>query len=354
MRASEALRPFLDDIAARAAAIDATASFPAEDVALLAKLKLPMASLPRSFGGQGLGTEPEGAAEILTLLRLLGRGNLSLGRLFEAHVNVVRLVHRYGTGRHMLAVAAAAATGHLFGLWVTDAPNQVLRRRDGILDGRKGPGSGAGHLRHALVTVSEDEAVRMALVELRGDEPVQPIGTRLLGMRASTNGTVTFDGMTLPAEALLGEDGDYLREPDLSTGAWRGMAVALGGLDALLQAVRTQLVAKRHADAPLQQERFGHMLIAHGTAELWTRHAAAIAEAGTAPVADQVAAVNLARIAVEMAGLDLMRHAQRALGLGALVQPNPVERLLRDLATYLRQPAPDDVLLTAARHGLFS
>ena len=94
------------------------------------------------------------------------------------------------------------------------------------------------------------------------------------------------------------------------------------------------------------------MLIAARTAELFTRDAARIAEHGTLPLADQVAAVNLARIAVEHAGLAVMQHAQRALGLGALVQPNPVERLLRDLTTYLRQPAPDDVLLTAARHGL--
>ncbi len=73
---------------------------------------------------------------------------------------------------------------------------------------------------------------------------------------------------------------------------------------------------------------------------------------GVGPVADQVAYVNLARIAVENACFELMRHAQRGLGLAALLQPNPVERLLRDLATYLRQPAPDLVLTEAAQHAL--
>ena len=94
------------------------------------------------------------------------------------------------------------------------------------------------------------------------------------------------------------------------------------------------------------------MLIAQETARLWTARAAEIAEHGTAPVPDQVAYVNLARIAVEAACLDAMRHAQRALGLAAMVAPHPAERLLRDLATYLRQPAPDMVLTEAAAHAL--
>ncbi len=323
-----------------------------EDVALLADLGLLVAPLPRQQGGSGLGTEPEAAMETLAVLRLLGQANLSLGRLFEAHVNVVRLVLRFGTERHADMVAEAARAGALFGLWVTDAPNRTLERNDGVLRGAKGPGSGAGHLRRALVTVTEGGAVRMALIAPDGHEPVQAIGTRLLGMRASTNGTIDLDGTVLPDAALFGSDGDYLREPDLSTGAWRGMAVALGGLDALIETVRQQLRRRGHHGAPLQEERFGQMLIARGTAELWTREAASVAEAGTEPVADQVATVNLARIAVEAAALEVMRHAQRALGLGALLHPNPVERLLRDLTTYLRQPAPDDVLLTAARHGL--
>jgi hypothetical protein len=45
-----------------------------------------------------------------------------------------------------------------------------------------------------------------------------------------------------------------------------------------------------------------------------------------------------------------MRLTQRSLGLGAFIAGHPVERLCRDLATYLRQPAPDEALDVAARH----
>ena len=278
---------------------------------------------------------------------------MAVARLFEAHVNAVRLVTRFGTPEQRAAFARQCHKGALYGLWVTDAPGQAVRVEHGVLMGAKSPCSGAGHLRHALITVQDGKGTRMALLDLTGLEPVVPLGPQLLGMRTSANGSVRLDGTPLPDHALLGADGDYLREPDFSTGAWRTMAATLGGMDALIAAVRGQLTARKHDAFPLQQARFGEMLIAQETAALWTQSAAQRAEADTAAseFAATVAYVNLARIAVESACLDLVRHAQRALGLSALMAPNPVERLIRDLMTYLRQPAPDLVLTEAAQHA---
>ena len=352
MPLAEALRAHAGQIAARAAPLDEGALFPVEDITCLQRLGLAKAPLPAGLGGIGAGTQPAGAPALFRLLRLLGQLNLSLGRLYEAHVNVARLVIRYGAADQRQAFAADCQQGLIYGLWVTDAPGQAVRREDGRLSGQKGPCSGAGHLRRALVTMTEGDSKRMTLISLTGDEPVTPIGPRLLGMKASANGIVALDGVPVADSAIVGQDGDYLREPDLSIGAWRTMAVTLGGIDALTEAVRAQLAARGHAESPLQQARFGHILIARETARLWTWQAAQCAEAADKRPADQVAYVNLARIAVEAACLDAMRHGQRALGLAALVRPNPVERLLRDLTTYLRQPAPDDVLTEAARHEL--
>ena len=333
-------------IRARAAALDEAAAFPAEDMALLRSLGLLTAPLPRRLGGHGAGTEAEGAAAIFGLLRSLGAANPSVGRLFEAHVNAIRLITRYGSQAQAAAAAEACRAGDMFGLWVTDAPGAAL-----TLDGgSKGPCSGAGHVPRALVTVTlPSGAVRLAAAALTGTEPMTALGTRLLGMRASANGVVDLTGVALD---LLGEDGDYLREPDFSAGAWRTMAVTLGVLDSLVETVRDQLRARGHDQAPLQQARLGEMLIAQGTAGFWTWHAAQAAEAAAGDPAEQVATVNLARIAVETACLAALQHAQRALGLAAMVRPNPAERILRDLTTYLRQPAPDMVLTEAAQHAL--
>jgi alkylation response protein AidB-like acyl-CoA dehydrogenase len=168
-------------------------------------------------------------------------------------------------------------------------------------------------------------------------------------MRALTTGAVDFTGCEVPASAMLGAPGDYLREPDFSAGAWRGSAVALGGLIALLDVAVPQLRDSGRLDSPHGEARIGQAMIARETGRLWVRAAARMAEDPTADTAQRVATVGLARIAVESACLDAMRLAQRSLGLSAFRQGNPVERICRDLSTYLRQPAPDEVLTESAR-----
>lgn len=375
-RLDDGAKPFLDrlarlvpDMQARAATLDARGAFPDEDLADLRRIGALVAPLPRALGGLGAGTEPAGAATVLDVLRLLGRGNLSVGRLFEAHVNALRLVVRHGTAEQAEHVARDAHDGHLFGLWVTDRPGDPLALRDGRVWGGKSPCSGAGHCTRALLTADAGDGTRMAVAALDGTEEVTPLSDALHGMRASATGAVRFAGT--PA-AAVGRPGDYLREPDFSAGAWRTSAVTLGGMDALLDAARDGLLARGHGGLPLQQERFGLALIARETARLWMARAAEVAEAEDVPedapdavsggasggtpeapsVADRVAYVNLARIAVETACLDMLRHVQRSLGLAAFVRPHPVERLSRDLGIYLRQPAPDLVLTEAAAHLL--
>ncbi len=336
----------------RAAQLDREEAFPHEDIQLLRTLGLLTAPLPRAAGGWGAGTELDGADALFAVLRGVGRGNMAVGRLYEAHVNALKLILDYGTASQSELAAADARAGRLYGVWVTDPPSGALTLQDGTLRGSKGPCSGAGHVACAVVTVRTADGDRMALLRLNGTEQVRPMRGLLHGMRASVNGWVGLDGVPLPASALIGQPGDYLREPQLSTGAWRTMAVTLGGLDALVAAVGAQLRSRGHDASPLQQDRYGTMLIAQETARLWTEAAARLAEAGQQPVMDQVAYVNLARIAVEHACLDAMRLAQRSIGFGAFLATNPIERLLRDLATYLRQPAPDAVLTEAAQHRL--
>ncbi len=167
-------------------------------------------------------------------------------------------------------------------------------------------------------------------------------------MRAAVTGAVDFTGCETTADRRLGQAGDYLREPDLSAGAWRGSAVALGGLIALLDLTIDQLRTSGRLKSQHAQARLGQALIARESSRMWVRQASRIAEAATEASGHRVAAVGLARIAVETACLDAMRLAQRSLGLSAFRQGNPVERICRDLSTYLRQPAPDEVLTEAA------
>ena len=269
-------------------------------------------------------------------------------------MNALQLIERYSTPALAAGAARDAASGHLFALWVTDPWDSKLALRPSgsgfVLEGGKAFCSGAGRATRALITAANNTETRMLVVALEPGTRVVPAKIKLNGMRAAITGSVDFSGMTVRPDALLGADGDYLREPVFSAGAWRGSAAALGGLKALLDLHRDEL-RNRHRDVdPHQRARFGQLLIAFETANLWMREAALRGCLEDLPAEEVVAYINLARIAVEAACLDALRLTQRSLGLNAFISGSQAELLCRDLATYLRQPAPDETLDKAAEY----
>ena len=334
-------------IAALAGGRDEQAAFPEEEVALLREAGVLAAPLPAMGGGDCA------ALRLAAVLATVGRASLPLGRILEAHVNARHLIACYGTAAQRSAAADDAAAGHLFALWVTDPPENALRvHREGTalrLEGGKMFCSAAGYATRALVTAqTADGAVRMLVLMLRCGECVSPLAAPLAGMRAATTGAIDFSGCFADSTAVLGQPGDYLREPAFSTGAWRGSAVMYGGLCAVVEAMGEQLRAAGRLEDPHQAARMGEAFIARETVRGWIGRMARIAEDPAADPAAAVAMVGLGRLAVEAACLDAMRLAQRSLGLAAFRHGNPIERVCRDLATYLRQPAPDAVLTVAA------
>jgi alkylation response protein AidB-like acyl-CoA dehydrogenase len=163
-------------------------------------------------------------------------------------------------------------------------------------------------------------------------------------------GAVDFTRCTVDRDACLGQPGDYLKEPVFSTGAWRSSAVAAGGLQSLIDQTTTQLKAAGRLGNPHQLQRLGNALVACETSRLWVRQVARTVEDPHADPGHAIAYTGLTRIAVETACLDAMQLVQRSLGLSAFRRGNPVERICRDLGTYLRQPAPDEVLTEAAAY----
>ena len=335
---------------ARALTLDRDTAFPAEDLARLRDLSALAAPLPTALGGLGMGTEPAGALPLMDTLRLLGRGNLSVGRLYEAHVNALRLIMRTASPAQMRDAAPSAHAGHLFALWVTDAQGAPLQMDEhGALTGEKSPCSGAGHATRALVTAATPtgETV-MVMIALPPGARADLSAWDPHGMRASLSGRMDLTG--LPAGTPLGQPGDYLRQPDFSAGAWRTSAVTLGGIEALTAELRAQLLARGRAADAHQRGRVGEALIAQETARLWVHRAALLGEANAGDADDIANTINLARLAVEAAALDTLRITQRALGMGAFRRGTTIELLFRDLPMYLRQPAPDETLTEAAAH----
>jgi alkylation response protein AidB-like acyl-CoA dehydrogenase len=350
---SEAVRtaelvPWMQQLASRG---DAEAAFPESELAALKQAGILAIPLPNEAPYQA-DTRADLLAQTLTQV---GRGNLSVGRLVEAHINARHLIARFGTPAQRARAIADIQSGELFALWVTDPPEnglRMVRHGDRLrLEGGKMFCSGAGYATRALLTAREDAgASLMLLVTLNVGERVYPLEASLQGMRGAVTGAVDFSGCSVAVDSILGSSGDYLREPDFSAGAWRGSAVAAGGQCSLVDLAVETLRTQGRVDDPHQKGRLGQAMIACETSRLWVRQAARVAEDPHVNPATAVAYTGLARIAVESACLDAMRLVQRSLGLGAFRCGTPVERICRDLATYLRQPAPDEVLTGAAAH----
>ena len=343
--------------AERAPALDVDGAFPDLETEALADEGLLAAPLPRALGGEGLGTEPAGALPLLGVLRTLGSASLPLGRLYEGHVNALKLVCLYGDDAGRRRAAADARAGHLFGVWNTERPPGLMLR-DGRLVGAKVHASGAGFVRRALVTARADgdDAPVMVLARLRPDDLAGRADlapwTGVHGMRASATGTFDFTGIEAGPGDVIGRPGDYTRQPAFAAGAWRFAAVQAGGVERLVALFKAHLLATNRDGAPSQRARFGEAMIAAETARLWLERAAPLAEDANADPATAVAYVNLARIAVERAGLDVLERVHRGVGMAGFAGGQAIGRVSRDLQLYLRQPAPDAALDAAAAHGL--
>jgi alkylation response protein AidB-like acyl-CoA dehydrogenase len=248
---------------AEAQALDRDAEFPVQGLAGLARAGALLAVLPRAHGGNGFGTDPAMALQTATLLISIGRGSIALGRIFEAHMNAVRLIVRHGTEAQTRAMAQEVRAGALFGLWVTnDGDGVELLPTGGGMQyrGAKIFCSAARHATHALITARHAGETVMCIVKLGTGECVRDLPGGLAGVRGARTGCVDFSFVPAHIGSIIGAPGAYLAEPDFSTGAWRALAVSVGAMEAIVEATRAELLVRGRADAPQQRERFGRMM----------------------------------------------------------------------------------------------
>ncbi len=313
-----------------------------------------MAPFSSQSGGRDL-LDPESWELFFHSLRTLGGADLSIGRLFEGHANAIDLVGRYGTPSQIEALASAVSLGAMTGVWGADGKNALHMRKlsnGWILEGGKILASGAGYVARPLVTTTSDAGQRLVLLDLAPGERVDLSAWTPLGMRSSATGSIDLTGIALRDESLIGEPGDFMRQPHFSGGAWRFCAVHLGAIERLVDLFREQLRARQRGEDPYQLQRIATCISSAGTAAMWIKAAARQLALGSGEIERCIALSNVTRGVTERAALDVMESVQRGVGLTSFMRPNPIERVGRDLATYLLQPVPDLAMTDAARFAL--
>ncbi len=358
-----------DVAASEAASVDKIGGFPRRSFQGLTEAGLLIAPLREDLGGLGLGFRANQTERLLQILKQIGRGNLALGRVFEGHVNGLQLVQTFGTPAQIRAFAQDAKAGRAFGIWNAEAADGVkLQALEGgryRLEGSKTFCSGCGYVERPFVNGAlPDGTWQMCIVPMeKVTVAIDPDWWQPSGMRASASYKVDFTGVELGPGELIGAPGDYFRQPWLSGGVVRFAAVQLGGAEALFDATRKYLQDLGRTEHPHQQARLGKMAIALEQGNLWLRGSAAQIEAyadvfGDMPVQNRsdwsrlVSYCNMVRTAIEQICIDMMQLAERCIGTQGLLPPHPMERIIRDLTLYLRQPAFDASLTDVGSYVL--
>ncbi len=355
------LNPLLDRIAELAPDTDREGEFPESAFSELADAGLLAITLP----GHALDFTQRRTARLLHLLKRIGSANLAVGRVYEGHINALYLIHLYATPAQQAAwYADASQHRRLFSVWNTQAEDGI--RIDEVngsyrLTGAKTFCSGAHWVHRPLITghlqAESKNGWQMAVVptervgKIRQDERFwQP-----LGMRASASFKLDFTGVEVAKSDLLGQPGDYLRQPYFSGGAIRFAAVQLGGAEAIFQATRSFLMGMNRTDDLLQQTRLAEMAYLIESGNQWLQSAGDKTDQWLAQGTDWATIVgyaNMTRTAIEEICLRVMPLAERCVGARGLLRPNLFERLHRDLTLYLRQPAPDATLVDIGKYVL--
>ena len=360
-----------DFCAENASAIDQNGVFAVKEFELIAELGLLAAPLRTELGGLGLGIDAAVTEELLMLLKQIGRGNLVVGRVYEGHVNALQLIQTFGTPEQIETYARDARDRHkIFGVWNAEAEDGVKVRPLGNgnyrLEGAKTFCSGCGFVDRPFVngSLTDDGDWQMCIVPMEQVATVSdPTWWQPSGMRATASFKVNFTGVELGASSLIGQPGDYFRQPWLTTGVIRFAAVQLGGAEALFDATRQYLRDLNRTSDPYQQERLGRMAIALESGNLWLRGAAELVKEyspifGGSPKQpnDQaeklVSYANMVRTAIEQICMDVMQLCERSVGTRGLLPPHPMERIIRDLTLYLRQPVFDAALANVGQYAL--
>jgi len=287
---------------------------------------------------------------IVSLLRRIGRANLSVGRLVEGHLNALRLVALYASPLQRASVKAAVADGAILGVWGADGARPLtVTQKAGtqVLSGEKRFASGLGVVSPAIVSVRTDDGPQLYLVPADLRDRMDMASWTTSGMKATLSGTYTFDGVALDAQARLGDPGDWLREPHFEGGVWRYCALHVGGMEALAECARRHAKAGGFADEPITAARLADLAMACETGRLWVEAAARRAERPGAGDTE-VAYVLLAREAVERACLTVMETVDRLIGAASFFEGHPADRIRRDLGFFLRQANLDGKRAKAA------
>ncbi|MCD6638690.1 MAG: acyl-CoA dehydrogenase family protein [Nocardioides sp.] len=331
------------ELAPRSAEAEATETFPRDVFRMLGELGVLGLPYAEEFGGGGQPYEV-----YLQVLEEIAAVWSSVGVGVSVHALSCFGLVNFGTDEQKQRWLPDMLGGDLLGAYCLSEPHagsdpaamRTTARRDGddyVLKGAKAwtTHGGQADFYKVMARTSDDRSRGISCFLIPADTPGLTADTpeRKMGLTGSTTATMRLDDVRVPAERLLGNEGDGLRIAlaGLDSGRLGIAAVATG----LAQGALDQAVAYAH-----ERETFGKPIIEHQglafvladmeaavqSARAMTLHAARLKDAGLpfsreASIAKMVATDNAMKVTTD---------AVQVLGGYGYTRDFPVERYMRE------------------------
>ena len=333
------------ELAPRAAEAEATETFPRDAFRLLGRAGLLGLPYPEEYGGGGQPYEV-----YLQVLEEIGAAWSSVGVGVSVHALSCFGLATRGTKEQKQKFLPDMLGGELLGAYCLSEPHAgsdpaamtTRARRDGddyVIDGAKAWTTHGGHADFYKVMArtsgepGDRSGISCFLVPADAEGLTADAPERKMGLTGSATATMRFDGVRVPVERRLGEEGEGLR-------------IALAGLDAGrlgIAAVATGLAQGALDEAVAyarDRETFGRPIIDHqGLAFLLADMAAAVQTARATYLAaarrkDQglpySTEASIAKLVATDNAMKVTTDAVQVLGGYGYTRDFPVERYMRE------------------------
>ena len=358
-----------DKLAPRAARYDREAVNPIESWRDLHAERLLACAVPASHGGLGLDMP-----DYVEVIRALARGCASTAMTLHMHSTVMRFIDALGSdAQKRRYFAEVVQGGRLFGSWGSEPAVSLSRtflmetaiRADGdgwVVDGVKHFCTMALGASTYMVWCALDGEVDMGKALALALVPADAAGLAsdgtwdTLGMRGTYSPSVTFTGVRISGDALLGRPGTATQVGIVESFGLGYAAVYVGlaetALEFALDYAKKRVVRPENvpvAHDPTVQRHLGGLLVHLDAARLVLRDAAGRWE--PADVAERGHLANRAKYLATEVSLEVTSKAIQVVGGRGAYREYPVERAFRDARTATLMPPTMDRMLEAIGKG---
>jgi alkylation response protein AidB-like acyl-CoA dehydrogenase len=335
---------------------DEASRFPAELIPKLAELGLLGVIFPEQYGGAGLGY-----LEYVIAIEELSRVDGSVGLIVAAHNSLcTNHIYKFGTEAQRMKYVVPLARGEKLGCWSLTEPQsgsdaggtRTTAQRDGddwVINGAK-TFTTNGHYADVCVAMAVTEEGKgahgiSAFIVEKGTPGFRP-GKKenKLGMRASDTSEVVFGDCRVPAENLLGEQGQgFVNTLQVLDGgrisiAALGLGMAQGAFDAAMKyAKERKQFGQAIADFQAIQFKLADMATEIAAARLLVYHAASLADQSRAETGGGDGArrftlqSSMAKLYASEVAVRVASEAVQIFGGYGFIKDYPAEKYYRDV-----------------------